>query len=94
MEKLLLLLNHDVRQEQTANSYNDQLKSRAEKRFKLSFKIHCEKCGFTDVLRISNYQILVGNMATSTQLSIKAYSWFEDGFPKGVRLPLGRGGTV
>lgn len=53
-QQILRLLDYDVREELADNPYNDQLKSRAEKGFTLAVKIHCEKCGLTDFVKISN----------------------------------------
>jgi predicted RNA-binding Zn-ribbon protein involved in translation (DUF1610 family) len=52
--QILRLLDYEVRQEQPDNPYNNQLKSQAGKGFTLAFKLHCEKCGLTDFVKISN----------------------------------------
>lgn len=52
--EILRVLDYEVRHEQAANPYNDQLKSKAAKGFTIALKLHCEKCGMTDFVKVSN----------------------------------------
>jgi hypothetical protein len=38
----------------SVNEYNAQCKSKAKYGFALAFKVHCEKCGHSDFVKLSN----------------------------------------
>ena len=54
-DEILRVLDYDVRQEMPDNPYNEKLgKPKAERGFVLAFKLHCQRCGFTDFTKIGN----------------------------------------
>ena len=52
MMRILEYGEHGTREAQ--NRYNDKCKSKAKYGFSLVLKLHCEKCGFSDFVKISN----------------------------------------
>lgn len=52
--QILRLLDYDISEALNENPYDDQLRSKAVKGFTLAFKIYCEKCKFTDFVKLSN----------------------------------------
>jgi hypothetical protein len=53
-DEIMRVLDYEVRQEQPGNKYNAVLSSKASKSFIIAFKLHCEKCGLTDFVKVSN----------------------------------------
>ncbi len=53
-EEILRVLDYEVRDEQPANPYNTELSPKAAQSFVLAFKVHCQKCGLTDFVKVSN----------------------------------------
>ncbi len=60
-QKIMRVLDYEVREEQADNPYNDKLKSKAVKGFTLAFKLHCENCNLTDFVKVSNLGWQGGN---------------------------------
>jgi predicted RNA-binding Zn-ribbon protein involved in translation (DUF1610 family) len=52
--EVMRVLDYEVRHEQPENPYNDQSPSKAQKGFTLAFKLHCDKCGLSDFVKVSN----------------------------------------
>lgn len=52
--EIVRILEYGVHSEETENPYNQECKSKAKYGFTLAFKLHCEKCGHTDFIKISN----------------------------------------
>ena len=52
--QIVRILEYGVHDQKDKNSYNDELKMKAKGGFTLVFKLHCEKCGHTDFVKISN----------------------------------------
>ncbi len=52
--KIVRILEYGVHAEESENPYNKKCKSKAKYGFVLAFKLHCEKCGHTDYVKISN----------------------------------------
>ena len=52
--EIMRILEYGVHSEETKNPYNKSCKSKAKYGFTLVFKLHCEKCEFTDFVKISN----------------------------------------
>lgn len=52
--QVLRLLDFEIRDKQLVNPYNQGLKSKAAKGFTLAFNMYCEKCNFSDIVKISN----------------------------------------
>jgi len=52
--EILRLLEYGEHDTQNENPYNNQCKSNAKYGFTLVFKLFCEKCEFTDFVKISN----------------------------------------
>jgi predicted nucleic-acid-binding Zn-ribbon protein len=51
---IMRILDYEVRHERPDNPYNEQFQLKAKRGFVLAFKLHCEKCGHTDFVKISN----------------------------------------
>ena len=47
---------------QTLESYNSAFKSNVKSHICISFKIHCENCGLTDIMKISSLGLQVGKV--------------------------------
>jgi len=52
--EIVRILEYGVHSEETENPYNKECKSRAKYGFTLVFKLHCEKCGHTNYVKVSN----------------------------------------
>jgi predicted nucleic-acid-binding Zn-ribbon protein len=52
--EIVRILEYRVHSEEPENPYNELCKSKAKDGFTLVFKIHCDKCGHTDFVKISN----------------------------------------
>ena len=52
--EVLRILEYGERERQPDNKYNDDCKSSAKYGFTLFFKVYCEKCGFSDFVKLSN----------------------------------------
>lgn len=52
--EIMRILEFGEHAKEATNEYNANCKSKAKYGFTLVFKIHCEKCGFTDFVKISN----------------------------------------
>ena len=48
------ILEYGVHAQDAHNPYNDKCKSKAKYGFALVFKVHCEKCGHSDFVKVSN----------------------------------------
>lgn len=53
-DEIMRVLEYDVHAEEPENRYNSECKSKAKNGFALAFKLHCEKCGHTDFVKVSN----------------------------------------
>lgn len=53
-EEVLRILEYGEVGREDENRYNAQLSPKAKGGFTLAFKIHCQKCGFDDFVKISN----------------------------------------
>ncbi|POG01004.1 hypothetical protein BGP82_26525 [Pseudomonas putida] len=63
--EILRLLDYDLRAEQPINPYDDQLSSKAASGFTFAFKVHCERCGLTDFVKLSNLHWQGGQLQES-----------------------------
>ena len=61
--EIMRILEYGKHAEDSVDEYNDQCKSNAKYGFTLVFKVHCEKCGHTDFVKISNTGFQSGNHA-------------------------------
>ena len=52
--EIMRVLEYTERERYIDNEYNEFCKSKAKYGFTLAFKIHCEKCGFTDFIKLTN----------------------------------------
>lgn len=52
--EMMRVLDYEVRHEQRENPYNVELSPKAARGFTLAFKLHCQKCGLSDFVKISN----------------------------------------
>lgn len=52
--EILRILEYGEHERQPINRYNEWCKSGARYGFTLVLKLHCEKCGFTDFVKVSN----------------------------------------
>ena len=59
--QVMRLLDYTVHEEKSVNPYDERMKSKAAKGFTIAFKIHCEKCGITDFVKLSNLGWQGGN---------------------------------
>ena len=50
----LRILDYCVHAEDADHPYKDQVKKKAKRAFTLAFHLHCERCEFTDFVKISN----------------------------------------
>jgi hypothetical protein len=53
-DEIMRLIEYGVHAQEEENPYNDRCKSKAKCGFTLVFKLHCEKCGFSDFVKVSN----------------------------------------
>lgn len=53
-DEIMRLLEYGIHAEEAENPYNEQCTSKAKYGFMLVFKLHCEKCGFSDFVKVSN----------------------------------------
>jgi hypothetical protein len=51
---MLRVLDFEVRTEEPDNPYNAKLSPKAARGFTLALKVHCQECGLTDFVKISN----------------------------------------
>ncbi len=52
--EILRILEYGEHSREDVNPYNDKMKSNAKYGFTLVFKLFCEKCGFSDFVKVSN----------------------------------------
>ena len=52
--EIMRILEYGEHAKEPTNEYNALCKSKAKYGFTLVFKIHCEKCGFSDFVKIAN----------------------------------------
>ena len=50
----LRILDYDVHTEEAEHPYKDHVTKKAKRGFALAFKLYCERCKFTDFVKISN----------------------------------------
>ena len=53
-DEIMRILEYGIHAEEPKNPYDEHCKSKARYGFTLAFKLHCEKCGHTDFVKISN----------------------------------------
>jgi ribosomal protein S27AE len=54
-DEMLRVLDYEVRADGKENPYNEQLgRPKAARGFILAFKLHCQRCGFTDFTKVGN----------------------------------------
>ena len=53
-DEIMRILEYGIHAEQPNNQYNADCHSKAKYGFTLAFKLHCEKCGHEDFVKISN----------------------------------------
>lgn len=53
-ELIMRILEYGVHAEEPENRYNKYCQSRAKYGFTWAFKLHCEECGHTDFMKLSN----------------------------------------
>lgn len=53
-QQIVRILDYGVHDQKDKNPYNDEFRMKAKSGFTLVFKIHCEKCGHTDFVKLSN----------------------------------------
>lgn len=63
-DEIVRILEYGVHAEEPENPYNELCKSKAKYGFTLVFKLHCDKCGHTDFVKISNTGWQGGNHAS------------------------------
>lgn len=61
-QQMLRPLEYEVRAEEAVHPYKDQVDVVAPKGFTLAFKLLCDKCLFTDFIKISNMGWQGGSM--------------------------------
>src|ERR1041385_873081 len=54
-DRILRVLDFDTLREDSGSKYNDKCRSKARRTFGFGFELFCEKCGFHDYVKISNY---------------------------------------
>ena len=59
-DEMMRILEYGVHAQEPENPYNSKCKSKAKYGFTLAFKLHCEKCGHTDFVKLSNTGSQVG----------------------------------
>lgn len=52
--EIMRILEYGEHAKEDVNEYNSQCKSKAKYGFTLVFKLHCEKCGYADFVKVSN----------------------------------------
>jgi len=52
--QIMRILEYTEHVKQKENEYNEQCKSKAKYGFTLVLKLHCENCGHSDLVRLSN----------------------------------------
>jgi predicted nucleic-acid-binding Zn-ribbon protein len=53
-DEIIRILEYGVHAKEPENPYNELCKSKARYGFTLVFRLHCDKCGHTDFVKISN----------------------------------------
>ncbi len=53
-DEILRILEYGEHNRENLNPYNSECKSKAKYGFTLVFKLFCEKCGFSDFVKVSN----------------------------------------
>jgi hypothetical protein len=61
--EIIRILEYGEYPMEPTNEYNDQYKSKAKYGFTLVFKLHCEKCGLSDFVKISNTALQGGKQS-------------------------------
>lgn len=62
--EIMRILEYGEHSKEPKNKYNNACKSKAKYSFTLVFKLYCEKCGYTDYVKISNTGWQRGNHST------------------------------
>ena len=65
--RIMRILDYGVHQQLDDNPYNDSFTLKAKGGFVLAFKLHCEKCGHTDFVKISNMARQTGTCAEAIE---------------------------
>ena len=52
--EIMRILEYGIHTKEPVNEYNEHCKSKAKYGFTLVFKLYCEKCGYSDFVKISN----------------------------------------
>ncbi len=71
-EEMLRILDYEVRHEEAGNPDNAELRPKAARGFVLAFKLHCQKCGMNDFVKISNLGWQGGQHSTVLEWSGRA----------------------
>jgi hypothetical protein len=58
--EIMRILEYGEHAKEPPNEYDDHFRSKAKYGFALVFKLHCEKCGFSDFVKISNMGLQCG----------------------------------
>lgn len=53
-DRIMRILDYSVLQEEGRNPFNDQLSPKAVQAFIIAFKLHCQQCGLSDFVTVSN----------------------------------------
>ena len=53
-DEVVRILEYGLHSEEPENPYNQYCRSKAKYGFALAFKLHCEKCGYTDFVKLAN----------------------------------------
>lgn len=61
---ILRVLDYGIHAESAENPYNDGVEQKAIGAFTIAFKLYCERCGLTDVTKLSNTGWQGGNPNT------------------------------
>lgn len=59
-KEIMRILEYGEHRKELVNEYNESCKSKARYGFTLAFKLYCEKCGFSDYIKISNLGLQSG----------------------------------
>src|SRR5437867_2082475 len=51
---IMRVLDYGLRHDEPDNPYNSDLRPKASRSFIVAFKLHCQKCGLTDFVKVSN----------------------------------------
>lgn len=69
---ILRILDYGVHAELKEHPYKDQVTKEAKRAFILVFELYCERCGFTDFVKISNVAWQGGNYADAMNRFVTA----------------------